>query len=207
MYGRGQLCKLNDSSINDELRERQRRKDPPLFRRKLMVPCTGSQCRGVWGRQGWRTGGGHRTALGFTFTHGFAGALLRTSARWRVSGGSFASLHQGHLRRSPSLRALLESSKWPSQALNCNHGGYLPQPPLPLLLLLSSLAALQPGTQAMEGYQPTCRAIAWPFSCIFYPSLNPWALCAGATSHMLKMLKSKHSADCTSMRSQRGSEQ
>lgn len=60
---------------------------------------------------------------------------------------------------------------------------------------------------AVEGHQPTCRAIAWPFSCIFYPSLNPWALCAGATSHMLKMLKSKHFADCTSMRSQRGSEQ
>lgn len=77
MYGRGQLCKLNDSSINNEIHERQRRQDAPVRRRRLLVPH-----QGVEGQEQDR--GSSLTELG--------GALLVASLRGEASSGTLAFL-------------------------------------------------------------------------------------------------------------------
>ena len=219
MYGRGQLCKLNDSSINNEIHERQRRKDPPLRRRKLVVPCASSCAyQGVWGMQCWRMVRGAEGSFGVSFQpkpfRGSAdGIFLVESLQWK-----FCIPEQVHLRWSPSRRALLESSKQQVDlgcistcpARNCEYGAgeilittHSFSLALPFLTL--QFAAWKAGHREIQAYLQSHRFGL--FHAAFILLLNPWLLCARATSHMLEMLKSKYFADCTSMQSQRGSEQ
>lgn len=80
MYGRGQLCKLNDSSINNEIHERQRRQDAPVRRRRLLVPPTR-----VW-RDGSGAGAAPRQNLeGLCWWH-----LFRGSLQWKAFPDRFS---------------------------------------------------------------------------------------------------------------------
>lgn len=166
MYGRGQLCKLNDSSINNEIHERWRRREVESrwFPCILVCCCVGGmRCCGTVARAA-----SPKALRGST-----GGISVVEGLQWQ-----FCFLKQVHLRPSPSRRALLGSSEWtwaaeaPERWVRCQSGfGHSH-----LLFALSSPSILQPGKQALEGYKPDTNLPAepsvWPFPCSFYPSFK-----------------------------------
>lgn len=155
MYGRGQLCKLNDSSINNEIHERQRRQDAPVRRRRLLVPH-----QGVEGQE--RGTGSSHTEPG--------GALLVSSLRGEASSGKHSrpgfpgmlSISQSCLRKqqeglgehlsAPTLRTVPRSSQ--------------SQPTLPFL----------PCPRERRDAAPPLEPPAWPSPCCSGPAFQCLAL-------------------------------
>lgn len=139
MYGRGQLCKLNDSSINNEIHERQRRQDAPVRRRRLLVPHQGVE--GTGARQGqlpdrtWRgSAGGISSGGSLQWNSGIPGQIF--------------------LGWSPSPRALLGSRKQ-----RAGLGGHNPTP------LFPSLPSGKPRREAAPPAEPP----VWLFPCSSCP--------------------------------------
>lgn len=114
MYGRGQLCKLNDSSINNEIHERQRRQDAPVRRRRLLVPTTpwrDGRGAGAAPRQPWRgSAGGVSPGEGSSGSWAFLGSFPWMLSLSQSSGAgeplSGPTLRTGRSRSQPTLPLL-----------------------------------------------------------------------------------------------------
>lgn len=110
MYGRGQLCKLNDSSINNELHERQRRQTGCSCEEEK-VPGSPPGRGGMGAGQGQLPGRSWRGSAGdipagegssgsLAFLEGFPGMV--SSPRALLGSGEWAWVSPSRCRRGPN---------------------------------------------------------------------------------------------------------